>query len=232
MMASLASAQSRRAVARRPRSHRFSGLVSVALVLPLAASRDWTASFASPSTGRSNCSFRATSSELRVYTRRAQSSAAADAGLPARDEETLRSMEFREPIERLIRDPRSSRRTCIFPDPAQIRIYDETLRDGEQMPGVCFTPHAKIRNRQSRLADIGVHVMSVGFPAASDGDRKTLQLVMEAKRRGELGDVEIVVMCRSNPNDIDVTVETLDEVGVSPVRGDVLHFYERQRSCT
>ena len=40
--------------------------------------------------------------------------------------------------------------------------------------------------------------MSVGFPAASAGDRRTLQLVMEAKRRGELGDVEIVVMCRSN----------------------------------
>ncbi len=124
-------------------------------------------------------------------------------------------MEFREPIERLIRDPREFTAQLNFPDPSQIRIYDETLRDGEQMPGVCFTPEQKYRIAQ-RLADIGVHVMSVGFPAASAGDRKTLQLVMEAKRRGELGEVEIVVMCRSNPKDIDVTIATLDEVDVSP----------------
>ena len=39
---------------------------------------------------------------------------------------------------------------------------------------------------------------------------------MEAKRRGELGDVEIVVMCRSNHNDIDVTVKTLRDVGIDP----------------
>ena len=39
---------------------------------------------------------------------------------------------------------------------------------------------------------------------------------MESKRRGELGNVEIVVMCRSNPKDIDVTAKTLEEVGISP----------------
>jgi len=124
-------------------------------------------------------------------------------------------MEFREPIERLIRDPREFTKHLNFPDPAQIRIYDETLRDGEQMPGVCFTPEQKYEIAK-RLADIGVHIMSVGFPAASSGDCKTLQLVMEGKRRGELGDVEIVVMCRSNPKDIDVTVQTLEEVNISP----------------
>ena len=130
-------------------------------------------------------------------------------------------MEFREPIERLIRNPREFTKQLSFPDPSQIRIYDETLRDGEQMPGVCFTPEQKYEIAK-QLADIGVHVMSVGFPAASAGDRKTLQLVMEGKRRGELGDVEIVVMCRSNPKDIDVTVRTLEEVNVSPA--DVTFF--------
>ena len=124
-------------------------------------------------------------------------------------------MEFREPIERLIRDPREFTRDLHFPDPSEIRIYDETLRDGEQMPGVCFTPDQKYEIAK-RLADIGVHIMSVGFPAASSGDCKTLQLVMEGKRRGEIGDVEIVVMCRSNRKDIDVTVRTLEEINVSP----------------
>ncbi|MGH8164265.1 MAG: hypothetical protein ACREP1_08030, partial [Rhodanobacteraceae bacterium] len=124
-------------------------------------------------------------------------------------------MKFREPVERLIRDPREFTRALNFPDPRDIRLYDETLRDGEQMPGVCFTPGQKYEIAK-RLAAIGVHVMSVGFPAASAGDRKTLQSIMAGKRRGELGDTEIVVMCRSNAKDIDVTAATLEEVGISP----------------
>lgn len=124
-------------------------------------------------------------------------------------------MELREPIERLIRNPKEFTRSVAFPDPSEIRLYDETLRDGEQMPGVCYTPEQKLEIAKV-LSDVGVHVMSVGFPAASAGDRRTLQLVMEAKRRGELGETEIVVMCRSNRNDIDVTVKTLRDVGVDP----------------
>lgn len=122
---------------------------------------------------------------------------------------------LREPIERLIRDPKEFTRDVAFPKPADIRIYDETLRDGEQMPGVCYTPEQKLEIARM-LGAIGVHVMSVGFPAASEGDRRTLQLVMEAKRRGELGRAEIVVMCRSNRNDIDVTVKTLRDAGIEP----------------
>jgi 2-isopropylmalate synthase len=122
---------------------------------------------------------------------------------------------LREPIERLIRDPKEFTGHVGFPEPSEIRIYDETLRDGEQMPGVCYTPPQKLEIARA-LAGVGVHIMSVGFPAASEGDRRTLQLVMEAKHRGELGDVEIVVMCRSNRNDIDVTVKTLRDVGVDP----------------
>jgi isopropylmalate/homocitrate/citramalate synthase len=122
---------------------------------------------------------------------------------------------LREPIERLIRDPKEFTRDVAFPDPAEIRIYDETLRDGEQMPGVCYTPEQKLEIARM-LGAIGVHVMSVGFPAASESDRRTLQLVMGANRRGELGRAEIVVMCRSNRNDIDVTVKTLRDAGIEP----------------
>lgn len=124
-------------------------------------------------------------------------------------------MMLREPIERLIRDPKEFTAGVSFPDPAQIRIYDETLRDGEQMPGVCYTPGQKLEIAKA-LAAVGVHIMSVGFPAASESDRRTLQLVMDAKRRGELADAEIVVMCRSNRSDIDVTVKTLRDAGVDP----------------
>ena len=40
-------------------------------------------------------------------------------------------------------------RGVSFPDPSQIRIYDETLRDGEQMPGVCYTPAQKLEIAQA-----------------------------------------------------------------------------------
>jgi len=122
---------------------------------------------------------------------------------------------LREPIERLIRNPRDFTSELKFPDVRQLRVYDETLRDGEQMPGVCYTPEQKYEIAK-RLADIGVHILSVGFPAASAGDRKTLQMVMEGKSKGDIGDVEIVVMCRSNRKDIDITLETLQEAGISP----------------
>jgi isopropylmalate/homocitrate/citramalate synthase len=124
-------------------------------------------------------------------------------------------MDLREPIERLIRDPREFTRDVSFPAAERIRIYDETLRDGEQMPGICYTPEQKYEIAKT-LADIGVHVMSVGFPAASAGDRRTLQLVMNGKRRGEMRDAEIVVMCRSNRKDIDITASTLRDAGIDP----------------
>jgi len=125
-------------------------------------------------------------------------------------------MEFREPIEQLIHDPREFTRHVTFPDPRELRIYDDTLRDGEQMPGICYTPEQKLEIAQ-RLSDIGVHIMDIGFPAASKGDQRTLQLVAQAKRRGDLrDDLELVVMCRSNPKDIDVTIAALEEVDVSP----------------
>jgi isopropylmalate/homocitrate/citramalate synthase len=124
-------------------------------------------------------------------------------------------MELHEPIEQLIRDPKEFTRGVPFPEPAEIRLYDETLRDGEQMPGICYTPAQKLEIAKT-LAAVGVHAMSVGFPAASEGDRRTLQLVMDAKRRGEMGDVEIIVMCRSHRKDIDVTVATLREAGIDP----------------
>jgi isopropylmalate/homocitrate/citramalate synthase len=126
-------------------------------------------------------------------------------------------MDLREPIDQLIRNPLEFTGGVAFPDPSEIRLYDETLRDGEQMPGICYTPSQKLEIAKT-LASVGVHAMSIGFPAASDGDRRTLQLVMDAKQRGEMGDVEIIVMCRSSRKDIDVTVATLREVGIDPAK--------------
>jgi isopropylmalate/homocitrate/citramalate synthase len=119
---------------------------------------------------------------------------------------------LREPIEDLLHGPETFTKHVRFPDATEIRLYDETLRDGEQMPGVCYTPSQKLELAKA-LVGIGVHILSVGFPAASLSDQKTLQLIVDAKRTGDLGNVELVVMCRSNRADIDVAIDTLQDIG-------------------
>ncbi|MDQ6824436.1 MAG: hypothetical protein M3007_03110 [Candidatus Eremiobacteraeota bacterium] len=125
-------------------------------------------------------------------------------------------MQFAEPIERLIRDPLEFTRDVKFPSPSELRIYDTSLRDGEQMPGVAYTPEQKYEICR-RLSDIGVHIMDVGFPAVSADERRSLQLIMQGKRKGEIrADLDIVVMCRSNNKDIDATLSALEEIDVAP----------------
>lgn len=110
-------------------------------------------------------------------------------------------------------DPREYTKTLELPDPASIRIYDTTLRDGEQTPGVAMSPEQKYRIAEE-LSAIGVHIIDLGFPAVSAGERRILQLMIEGKRRGEIReDLELLVMCRANKNDIDATIQAIQEVG-------------------
>jgi isopropylmalate/homocitrate/citramalate synthase len=125
-------------------------------------------------------------------------------------------VEFREPIERLIRDPREFTKDIAFPDPKRLRIYDTSLRDGEQMCGIAYTPETKYEICK-RLSDIGVHIMDVGFPAVSEDERRSLQLIMQGKRKGEIReDLDVVVMCRSTTKDIDATLTALADIDVAP----------------
>jgi len=125
-------------------------------------------------------------------------------------------VEFREPISQLIRDPREFTKDVPFPDARELRIYDTSLRDGEQMCGIAYTPETKYEICK-RLSDIGVHIMDVGFPAVSADERRSLQLIMQGKRAGEIrADLDIVVMCRSTNKDIDATLSALAEIDVAP----------------
>ena len=131
-------------------------------------------------------------------------------------------VELQEPLEELARDPRRFAHDLAFPPADRIRVYDDTLRDGEQMPGVAFSPHDKYELARE-LSEIGVHIMDVGFPAVGGTERETLKLVLEGKRRGELrADLEVVCMMRSNPADIDATFRVMDELGYP--RDSVTYF--------
>src|SRR5256886_12010060 len=84
-----------------------------------------------------------------------------------------------------------------------VRIFDTTLRDGEQAPGSAMSPEEKLRlGRQ--LDALGVDVIEAGFPAASDGDFRGVRAVAEEVRRPALA-----ALARCHDRDIDLAGEAL-----------------------
>ncbi|MDX2274493.1 MAG: 2-isopropylmalate synthase [Hyphomonadaceae bacterium] len=61
---------------------------------------------------------------------------------------------------------------------AQVRIFDTTMRDGEQSPGAAMTQNDK--NELARILDhMGVDIIEAGFPASSNGDFECVRAVGE-----------------------------------------------------
>src|SRR5919198_2393444 len=82
-------------------------------------------------------------------------------------------------------------------------IFDPTLRDGEQAPGNAMTPEVKVRLAR-QLDALGVDLIEAGFPAASQGDLRGVQLVAEAVKRPI-----IAALARCHDGDIDRAAEAL-----------------------
>ncbi len=65
--------------------------------------------------------------------------------------------------------------------PHQIRIFDTTLRDGEQSPGFTMSAPQKIAFAHA-LADLGVDVIEAGFPNSSPADFGAVQAIAREMR--------------------------------------------------
>ncbi|MBC7793494.1 MAG: 2-isopropylmalate synthase, partial [Clostridia bacterium] len=65
-----------------------------------------------------------------------------------------------------------------FSDPNYVRIFDTTLRDGEQSPGATMTSAEK-REVAITLARLGVDIIEAGFPAASPDDWAAVHRIAE-----------------------------------------------------
>src|SRR4051812_46316459 len=61
-------------------------------------------------------------------------------------------------------------------DPNRVIIFDTTLRDGEQSPGISLNANEKLEIAQ-QLARLGVDVIEAGFPIASPGDFQAVQAI-------------------------------------------------------
>ena len=121
----------------------------------------------------------------------------------------------KEPMHELFIGPQHYTAGGSFPDPRHIKIYDTTLRDGEQMPGVAMSPESKYLIAKE-LSAIGCHIIDLGFPSSAPSELATLQMVLQGKAKGEIReDMEVLVMCRANPRDVDTTIETLRKKGFS-----------------
>jgi 2-isopropylmalate synthase len=64
----------------------------------------------------------------------------------------------------------------------QIRVFDTTLRDGEQSPGCSMNAEEKLRMAH-QLDRLGVDVIEAGFPIASEGDFTAVRAIATALRR-------------------------------------------------
>ena len=94
----------------------------------------------------------------------------------------------------------SGKRSAFAPDDGRVRIFDTTLRDGEQAPGCTMTLEEKLAVAH-QLARLNVDVIEAGFPAASDGDWTAVNQI--AREVGGVYGPGICGLARANARDIE-----------------------------
>jgi 2-isopropylmalate synthase len=91
-----------------------------------------------------------------------------------------------------------------------IRIFDTTLRDGEQSPGATMTSAEKLEVARG-LARLGVDIIEAGFPAASPDDLEAVRkIAVEVGNAPDGGRVPVICgLARTTINDIDKAWEAV-----------------------
>ncbi|KAL2506327.1 2-isopropylmalate synthase 2 [Abeliophyllum distichum] len=98
-----------------------------------------------------------------------------------------------------------------IPDPKYVRIFDTTLRDGEQSPGATMTTKEKL-DIARQLARLGVDIIEAGFPASSEADFEAVKLIALEVGNVDSGEVHVPVICglaRCNKRDIEKAWEAV-----------------------
>ena len=85
----------------------------------------------------------------------------------------------------------------------QVKIFDTTLRDGEQVPGCKLDTKSKLILAE-KIDMLGVDIIEAGFPISSPGDFKS---VVEISKIIE--NASVCALSRANEKDIDVAAESL-----------------------
>ncbi|MFW2387053.1 MAG: 2-isopropylmalate synthase [Polyangiales bacterium] len=109
--------------------------------------------------------------------------------------------------------------------PDHVRIFDTTLRDGEQSPGATMTSSEKLEVAKT-LSRLGVDVIEAGFAAASPDDLRAVKNIAEAvgvtgvEGRPASEPPTICSLARAHKPDIDKAAEA-----VSPAKHGRIHTF-------
>ncbi len=83
----------------------------------------------------------------------------------------------------------------------RIRVFDTTLRDGEQTPGISLSPDQKLSIAQ-KLDELGVDAIEAGFPVISEGELKSVKMITDAGLS-----CDVCGLARTNKRDIDAAID-------------------------
>jgi len=84
-----------------------------------------------------------------------------------------------------------------------VKVFDTTLRDGEQSPGCSMNLDEKLQ-MAFKLQDLGVDIIEAGFPIASEGDFAAVKAVAASCR-----EVGVAALCRTAQQDVARAAEAL-----------------------
>jgi len=85
--------------------------------------------------------------------------------------------------------------------PSHVEIFDSTLREGEQTPGIALSEEDKVKIAQA-LDALGVDVIEAGFPITSAGERDAIKRILSLGLKSR-----ICGLARSNKKDIDAVID-------------------------
>jgi isopropylmalate/homocitrate/citramalate synthase len=86
--------------------------------------------------------------------------------------------------------------------PDSVVLWDETLRDGEQTPGVHFSPEEKLEIAVL-LSDVGVSVLNAGIPVVSEKEARAVDLLAHAGLKAK-----VLAAARTVPADVDAVIRS------------------------
>jgi 2-isopropylmalate synthase len=95
-----------------------------------------------------------------------------------------------------------------------LRIFDTTLRDGEQSPGFSMNRDEKLRLAHA-IEDLGVDILEAGFPIASPGDLEATRAVA-----AEIKGCCVAALARARQEDVDAALR-----GLEPAAKPRLHIF-------
>ena len=109
--------------------------------------------------------------------------------------------------------------------PSRIKIFDTTLRDGEQTPGVALTPRMKLEIARA-LDELGVDVIEAGYPIVSSGEEEAVKAIAS-----EGLNAKICALSRIYQMDIDAAIRCdVDWIHIFVATSDIHLKYKLKMS--